>query len=368
VTIPHHTPRAERIVTIHDIARTAGVSVQTVSRVMNNRPDVAPSTRERVGRAIDEAGFVPSVAARALSGGNRSIIGVITTARFSSGHFYPTVIEGCAAEAAAQNYALFVVPIDDEGTNARAGIDLLIGHRIAGVVVARPLPTYTPAFLATLRKITVPIMTTGNFRDPLGTILAIDMDNRAGARVLTQHLIDLGHRRFALIRGSSEQGGAEERVAGHLDALANADIPFNEIAVAEARWELASGAPALYDILSRGSDFTALVCHHDDTAIGAIRALSELGKRVPDDIAVVGFEDLPISAYLRPTLTTVRASAFDIGVASVRRLLGLLPSLPHPQLLPADLIIRESSGVPLAVREAHEKPEAMARSGAGLPM
>jgi DNA-binding LacI/PurR family transcriptional regulator len=329
--------------TIHDIARIAGVSAQTVSRVLNDRPDVAPATRKRVQEIIEEVGFVPAAAAQALPGATRALIGILTDPSFARGHFYPGVVEGAAAEAATRGLAVFIVPVDERGDTAVTAINLLIGHRVAGVIVARAMRHYTPLFEAALARLTMPTVSTGYYRDPTGRVVPADMDNRGAGRILARHLISLGHRKIALLRGSAEHGGGVERAAGHYEALAEAGIEHDPSLQASGPWDMPAGLRGMREILSREVEFTAVACHHDEAAIGAMRALVHAGHKVPEDVAVVGMEDTPVAAYLAPALTTVRAPAQEIGIAAVRHILdgGAAGATLD---LPGELIVRESCG------------------------
>ena len=340
-----HSGPGSRRPTIRDVARLAGVSVCTVSRVLNDRPDVAPATRERVRSIIADLRFVPAAAARALPNGGHAAIAVLTYEGFASAPFYRPVIEGAMVEATERGYALIVTPVGSDARSPELGVDFLISHRAAGVVIARPQPLYTPAFYAAMQRVGVPIVTTGNYRDPAERMYAIDIDGRTGARDLTRHLISLGHRSFGLLRGHAHVGGADARVAGHREALAEAGLPFDESLVAACEWTLEDGARAMSALLGRERPrFSALVCHHDYVAIGAIQVLAGHGLRVPDDVAVVGFEDDSVSSYLTPALTSVRVPARTIGTTAVQRVLAPDGQRGGAELLPCELIVRQSCG------------------------
>ena len=337
-------PAADRP-TIRDVARLSGVSVVTVSRVLNDRPDVAPKTRERVRSIIADLRWVPAAAARALPKGGHPAIAVLTYEGFASAPFYQRVIEGAMVETTKRGYALLVTPVGTDAHSPDLGVDFLISHRAAGVIVARPQPMYTPAFYAAMQRVPVPIVTTGNYRDPAARMFAVDMDVRTGARDLTRHLIGLGHRSFAVIRGHPHVGGAEGRVAGHREALAEAGLPFDESLVEACEWSLEDGLRAVNALLDRGRPrFSALVCHHDHVAIGALQALAQRGLRVPDDVVVVGFEDDVVSRYLTPALTSVHAPAREIGIAAVQRVLGRADEQETAELHPCELVVRRSCG------------------------
>jgi LacI family transcriptional regulator len=341
--------------TIRDVARRANVSVQTVSRVLNDRPDVASETRARVQQAIAELNFVPAVAARGLPGGQGSALGVLTYPQFALHHAYTLNIEGCATEAARQGVGLVIsLVLNDTPDGARAAVDLLIGHRVSGVVVAQPRFRYTPHFRAALSRLRVPVVTTGNYRDPERRFPAIDLDNREAAFLATEHVLRSGHRQVAIIRGASDMGGGDERFAGSVDAFDAYGLTLAPRHIVEAAWSIESGMTAMRNLLARASDFSAVVCHHDLLAIGAMRVLSQAGRRVPEDVAVVGLEDLPIAPYLTPALTTVRGPGREIGAAAVREVLGIEVPDALEELLPGQLIVRESCGTPRGALTAHE--------------
>ncbi len=336
-------------VTIRDVARAADVSIQTVSRVLNDRPDVSSETRARVQRAIDELHFVPAVAARGLQGGKRSAIGVLTYPQFAMHHAYTRNIEGCATEAARHGIGLVIsLVLSDDPDGARAAVDLLIGHRVAGVVVAQPRFRYTPHFRAALSRLGVPVVTTGNYRDPEKHFHAVDLDNRGAAYLATRHVLRAGHRKVAILRGASEMGGGDERYAGTADALREFGVAPEAANIVEASWSIESGIAAMQCLLDRGAEYSAVICHHDLLAIGAMRVLYQAGRRVPDDVAVVGLEDLPISPYLTPGLTSVRGPGREIGAVAVRCVLDRGASPQQPELLSGTLVVRESCGVPQA--------------------
>jgi LacI family transcriptional regulator len=331
--------------TIRDVARLAGVSVVTVSRVLNDRPDVAVKTRERVRSVIADLRFVPAAAARALPKGGHPAIALLTYEGFATAPFYRSVIEGAMVEATRRGYALIITPVGKDAQSPDLGVDFLISHRAAGVVVARPQPFYTPAFYAAMQRVSVPIITTGNYRDPAERMHALDMDVRTAARDLTRHLIGLGHRTFALLRGYPHVGGADARVAGHREALAEAGIAFDESLVEACEWTLDEGVRAMGALLARERPrFSALVAHHDYVAIGAIQVLAGHGLRVPDDMAVVGFEDDAVSSYLTPALTSVHVPARTIGIAAVGRAITPASECRGAELLACELVVRQSCG------------------------
>ena len=341
--------------TIRDVARLAGVSVVTVSRVLNDRPDVAVQTRDRIRSVIADLQFVPAAAARALPMGGHPSLALLTYEGFATAPFYRSVIEGAMMEATQRGYALIMTPIGKDAESPDLGVDFLISHRAAAVVIARPQPYYTPAFYAAMQRVSVPIVTTGNYRDPAARMYALDIDVRTAARDLTRHLIGLGHRTFALLRGYPHIGGADARVAGHREALAEAGIEFDESLVEASDWTLDEGVRAMSALLARERPrFSALVCHHDYVAIGAIQVLAGHGLHVPADVAVVGFEDDAVSSYLTPALTSVHVPARTIGSAAVQRALASDRERHGAELLACELVVRQSSGTgPRGVEATH---------------
>ncbi len=328
--------------TIRDVAARAGVSHQTVSRVINGSPNVAEATRMRVLGAIGELGYVPSPMARGLISNRTHSLGVV--ADDISDGFFARLVAGAEAEARRRGYYLMigsVEPDDDE----RGYLRLMLERRVEGLILARPSVPLTPADLLPARDAGVPLVAVGS--SGLSGFPVVDVDNRQGGYDATRHLLERGHRRIATIVGPRDWPSAAARLKGYRQALREAGVAEEPALVERASdWGLESGRAAAARLLERGADFTALFAHSDLIALGAIRQLREVSRRVPDDISVVGYDDLPVADYVEPALTTVHQPMHEVGAIAAGILLDQLAGNAAPPrksyLLPAVLVVRQS--------------------------
>jgi DNA-binding LacI/PurR family transcriptional regulator len=331
-----------RPATIRDVAARAGVSHQTVSRVINDSPSVTAATRERVLAAIRDLAFVPSPMARGLISNQTRSIGIV--ADDVSDHFFARVVAGAEAEARRRGYYLMigsVEPDDDEGGYLR----LMLERRVEGLILARPSVPLTPADLVAARGAGVPLVAVGFSELPGFPV--VDVDNRQGGYDATRHLLEHGHRRIATLVGPGAWPSAAARLDGYRQALLEAGVAEDPNLVEPASgWGLESGRAAARRLLERGADFTALFGHSDLIALGAIRQLRDAGLRVPDDVSVVGYDDLPVAEYFEPALSTIHQPMREVGALAAGFVLdqlagGAAPAL-EAHLLRAVLVARES--------------------------
>lgn len=328
--------------TIRDVATHAGVSHQTVSRVINRNPNVAEPTRERVLTAIRELGYVPSPMARGLISNRTHSLGVV--ADDISDGFFARVVAGAEAEARRRGYYLMigsVEPDDDE----RGYLRLMLERRVEGLILARPSVPLEPADLLPAHSAGVPLVSVGSSELPGFPV--VDVDNRQGGYDATRHLLDQGHRRIATIVGPREWPSAAARLEGYRRAVAEARVTEDPALVEPASsWGLGSGLAAVKRLLERGTVFTAIFAQSDLIALGAIRQLRDAGLRVPDDVSVVGFDDLPVADYVEPALTTVHQPMQEVGALAAALVLDQLAGGEAPaartHLLPAMLVVRQS--------------------------
>lgn len=320
-----------------DVARHAGVSHQTVSRVINNMPNIRPETRDRVLAAIEELGYRPNSAARALVTKRSRTIGVIAT---ESGLFGPTSIHRSIEEASRQQ-GYFVGSVSLKSLDAqslRAAIDHLLAQSVEGIVMIAALREAVE--LVHQQDPGVPLVVVEG--DLSRARFAVGVDQYAGARLATQHLIDLGHRRIAHVTGPKGWTEAEERLKGWREAMTEAGLDADLCVAGD--WSAAEGFRAGIE-LAQVKDLTAIFAANDQTALGVLRALHEAGRVVPDDISVVGFDDSPEAGFLIPPLTTVRQDFKEVG----RRAIGVLHAaiLGEPEdldrLIEPELIERAST-------------------------
>jgi DNA-binding LacI/PurR family transcriptional regulator len=326
--------------TIRDVAARAGVSHQTVSRVINDSPLVTEATRGRVLEAIRELGFVPSPMARGLISNQTRSLGIV--AEDISDHFFACAAAGAEGEARRRGYYLIigsVEPSDDEAGYLR----LMVERRVEGLILARPSVPHAPADLVATRG--VPLVALG--LSGLQGVPVVDVDNRQGGYDATRHLIEHGHRRIATIVGPHGGPAATARLQGYRQALRDAGIADDpELLEYTAGWGLDDGRAAAVRLLERGVTFTAMFAQSDLIALGAIRQLRIADRRVPADVSVVGYDDLPIADYVEPALTTVHQPMREVGALAAGLVLdqiaGVAAPAPETHLLPAVLVARQS--------------------------
>jgi LacI family transcriptional regulator, galactose operon repressor len=342
VHVTDHGPMPARPATIRDVAARAGVSHQTVSRVINDNPNVAEATRERVLTAIRELGYVPSPMARGLSSNQTHSIGVV--ADDISDQFFARMVAGAEVEARRRGYYLMigsVEPDDDE----RGYLRLMLERRVEGLILARPSARVSSDHLLPAKQAGVPLVSVASAELPGFSL--VDVDNIQGGYDATRHVLDLGHRTIATVVGPREFPSSAARFDGYSRALRDAGVTEDARLVEHAAdWGLESGRAAAGRLLERGAAFTALFAHSDLIALGAIRQLRESGRRVPEDVSVVGYDDLPVAAYVDPPLTTVHQPMREVGALAAALVLDQLAGhdgvSAGTHLLPAELIVRES--------------------------
>jgi DNA-binding LacI/PurR family transcriptional regulator len=310
----------ERAAVMADVARAAGVSKQTVSRVLNNVPVVNEVTRERVLVAMRELGYQPNPVARALATGRTGVLGVLA---FDTVRYGPaTVLQGIHQAATEAGYLVSVAPLRAHDR----GVD--------GLITFAPQP-----------DLGLPIVTINGGLDQAGSVVAVD--EAGGACAAAEHLLGLGHRTVHHIAGPPSSPAARERTRGWREALVDAGREVPEALTGD--WDAGSGF-ALGSLLAGDPAVTAIFAANDQMAVGVLRALHEHGRSVPGDVCVIGFDDIPESAHLIPPLSTVRPDFAATGRQCVTMLLDQFragaPRQPRRVVMPADLVLRESTGKP----------------------
>ncbi|CAN5418552.1 LacI family DNA-binding transcriptional regulator [soil metagenome] len=332
-------PEKVRAPNIRDVARLAGVSYQTVSRVLNEHPSIRETTKQRVLDVIDEIGYRPNQAARALVTSRSRTIGLLTS---QSADYGPTTsvtaIEHAAREA---GYRITVTSIaSNEYHSIKVALDQLQTQAVEAIVVIAPQVRVLEAIREL--EITVPYVTLQNA--DLGGEHSMSIDQVAGARMATQHLIDLGHTEIMHLSGPQDWIEAEARMRGYLEAINEADLRTRAPILGD--WSAHFGYYAGLELL-RFRDFTALFASNDQMALGFMHACWDSGLTVPGDISVVGFDDIPEAAHFYPPLTTVRQNFSEIGRRAVSLLLTELQggTVDYAQIVP-ELVVRRSSAAP----------------------
>ncbi|HML23458.1 MAG TPA: LacI family DNA-binding transcriptional regulator [Aggregatilinea sp.] len=335
--MPRRTPKP---ITLHDVAELSGVSYQTVSRVINNHPYVSKDTRHRVLAAIRELDYRPNRVARSLATRRSYTLGVVT---FGTNYYGPSQMMANVERAArSRGYNLTVANIDTLTPRAMLDIvDQLGGQLVDGLVLITPVLGISYEELVTLCAGIPFVMIDAQLGARIPSVV---IDQRYGSQLATQHLLDLGHRRIAEIRGPLNWFGA---IARHESCLATLKAAGLEpVCQYEGNWTAEDGYHAAHQLLDSGATFSALVVGNDQMALGAMRALHERGIRIPDDVSLVGFDDIPEAAYFEPPLTTVRQDFGGLGEQSVEYLVSMIddPDTPmHQRVLHPTLVVRDST-------------------------
>ncbi|SRR5579883_206473 len=330
---------------IRDIAARAGVSVATVSRVLNGRPDVAPATRNVVLRYIRESGYVSNRSARGLASGRSGLIGLTVPRVF--GEYFTQIIAG-AAEALYERDARFILcPTEHQRDREVSLLERVMHGTADGAVLI--LPSESAAELAQLRRRGFPFVVIDP-PVPVGDdIPVIAVANWAGGKLATEHLIALGHRRIAVITGPAAWSASIDRLAGYHSALLAAGLPIVPDLVCEADFTIAGGYNMARRFLSRADRPTAIFAQNDLMAVATLRAALEMGLRVPDDLSIVGFDDVEPASLVNPALTTVSQPLQEIGRLAVtvlfRQLAGETLDARRVELS-TRLVVRASTAPP----------------------
>jgi DNA-binding LacI/PurR family transcriptional regulator len=319
-----------------DVARRAGVSHQTVSRVLNNHPNVRPQTRAEVLAAIRDLGYRPNAAARTLVTGRTNALGVIS---FDTTLYGPASMLYGIERAARPGYSVAIASLQAfDRRSLLDAVERLLDQAVEGIIVIAPVMTAVAALGGLAPD--VPLVAVGCLADvPLP---AVAIDNRAGAAQATQHLLDLGHETVYHVAGPDTWLDAQQRIAGWRDALRAAQAAEPELLRGD--WSARSGYELGHQ-LSAMPDVTAVLCGNDSMALGLLRAFAERGRKVPDDISVVGFDDIAEAPYFLPPLTTVRQNFGELGRRALHLLMEQLAGVQSAAPLPIspDLVVRAST-------------------------
>jgi LacI family transcriptional regulator len=328
-------------VTLEMVAERAGVSPSTVSRILNGTAVVSDDKRAAVDRAIAKLGFVPNPVARGLAGGRTLSVGVVTQAIDSP--FYGAALRGIEVELGGAGYSPLFMSGHWRGDLEARCIELLHARRVDGLILLTG--RLSDSKLRTVAR-SLPVVVTGRSLKT-ANLISLDFDNREGARLATRHLIELGHRRIAYIGGDPEHPDAVERQRGYQIALEAAGLRIDPANVQPGDFSEQSGLVAVERLLAGHGRFSAIFAANDQMAFGAAVGLHRHGRRVPDDVSLVGFDDLAGSVFFVPPLTTIHNPIQEIGQLAAQALLRLLSGeAPEGEVPAPRLVVRESTGAP----------------------
>ncbi|MGH7558728.1 MAG: LacI family DNA-binding transcriptional regulator [Gemmatimonadota bacterium] len=352
-------------VTIKDVAREAGFSVATVSRVLNNSGPVRDETRHRIEEVAERLHYTPNIAARSLITRKTLTIGVLLPDLY--GEFFSEVIRGIDRAARAGGYHLLVSGSHNDRREIEAAVQAMHG-RVDGLIVMSP--GLEPWAIVTGLPRRLPLVLL-NCEVGENGFDAVNVDNHGGAREMVRHLLGLGHRRVAIVGGPHDNFDARERLRGYRDAIGEADAERSAELELEGDFTESSGHRAAQRLLELDPRPTAIFAANDSMAIGALSALRDAGVEVPEEMVVVGFDDIPIARYLSPPLSSVHVPIRGLGVRAVERLLESMTDGNEKtvEVLPTRLVVRESCGGPAAraAREARRKTVSTGRGTGPTP-
>lgn len=334
--------RKNKNITILDVARESGVSYATVSRVLSGFTFVKEATRTRVIEAADRLGYVANVQARTLAGGRSQVIGVLVPGLDNS--YIGEIMRGIDDELARVNYNLMLYTTHRHHGHEASSVSTIANGLTEGLILVVPLiPT---AYLAALRSRGFPHVLIDQ-AEPTGASSVVDSTSWQGAYDATRYLIELGHRRIGFIGGLKELSSAIERLNGYKAALADHQIPYDAALVTEGDFWQASGHLSAQKLLP--AQPTAIFAANDLMALGAMEALRDAGLRIPEDISLVGFDDIPQVSITHPKLTTVRQPLEHMGRMAVKLLLEQIENPENParrMTLDTQLVVRDSCQPP----------------------
>jgi LacI family transcriptional regulator len=300
-------------VTIRQVAKEAGVSTQTVSRVVNNLPGVLPETRSRVQETIDRLGYRPNVIARSLSQRRSCTLGVVAT---GIEYYGPSrTLMGIEQKANLAGYSLSLNLLHEpETADVAPLLDGFLSRQVDGIIWATQ---EIGENLKWLQKENLPIPIVLIETQPRKDVYTVNVDSQSGGRLAVEHLVSSGYRQIGVITGPMSWWSARERLQGWRTAMRAANLAVEDRQIEEGNWSTGSGAQCLERLLGRFSEMDAVFVCNDQMALGVLQRARKLERRIPEDLAIVGFDDIPEAAYFWPPLTTVRQDLMSLGGSAV---------------------------------------------------
>jgi LacI family transcriptional regulator len=327
--------------TIADVAARAGVSKTTVSRVLNGRDAVDRRTAERVREVIDQLGYVPSSRAVGLARGHTRTVGMLLPSL--TWPWMSEVVQGVVDTVESAGYGLLLFTCNRGEESMRQFSSQVSASSFDGLLAIEPEGTL--AYIAELRAGGLPVVLIDD-RGNQPMFPSVATTNRAGGAAAARHLIEIGRRRPVVITGTTRFGCCQERLAGFGAAYAAAGLPVDPTLVMDGDFTFDGGRLTVERLLLAGVDFDAVFAHNDLSAVGAMQALRDFGRRVPGDVSVVGFDDIPLAVHTDPPLTTIHQPMREMGQAAARMLLSHFDGVPlpdEPEIIVTTLVVRGSS-------------------------
>ncbi len=329
-------------VRIEDVAEAAGVSMKTVSRVLNREPNVREDTRVRVQAAVDALNYKPHPSARSLAGHKSYLVALLYDN--PSPNYLMEVIAGVLDACETQQYNMMMCPLDFGSPTFMNAVESMIAHSQPDGLILTPPITDAPALLKRLDELELAYASISPRKQK--QCMGVAIDETRAAFDMMQHLVSLGHRRIGHIKGHPEHGASDWRLQGYRDGLQKAGIPFDPDLVVDGEFSFESGVRGAEKLLQLRERPTAIFAANDDMAAGVIGVALRLGLRVPEDVSVCGFDNTPMSLQIYPPLTTVHQPSRDMGRIAALELLTAIRKRDAGKMLqiPYTLKLRQSTG------------------------
>jgi LacI family transcriptional regulator len=328
-------------VTMADVAREAGVSLMTVSRVVNRKGDVSPDTRQRIEEIIERLGYRPSGIARGLATQRTRTLGLVIPDVANA--FFASVARGVESQAYSKEYSVFLCNTNEDPQREADVLQSLDEKRVDGVVLCSSRLGDEELHELLYRHPAVVLVNRLLDGGDVGTVM---IDDEYGGRLATQHLLQTGHRAIGFLAGPVTSYSGRQRGKGYRAALAEAGVPYRPDRVGHCAPRVDGGQQGALALLTARPELTALVCYNDLVAVGALQACAQLGRRVPADLALVGYDDIPLAELVAPPLTTCRVAGDELGQRAVQLLLGQIGGTNEQGervMLRPELVVRASA-------------------------
>ncbi len=331
--------------TLEDIAKLVGVHRSTVSRVVNGASNVSPEVRKRVLKVINDTGYHPNAAARSLATQRSWMIGLVlphSVSSFFTDPYFPQLTQGIAYGCNSHDFTLSLFLVGNKEDEAKITPRISRRGMLDGLLIQTGSPE--DRLVQRLAKSSIPSVVLGRPGSPEG-ITYIDVDNVQAAFNATRHLLDIGYRRIATITGSHDSTVTADRLEGYTKALSTAGISLDEALISEGAFTEISGYNAMHKLIEARPQ--AVFAASDSMAVGAMRAVQEAGLRIPEDIAFIGFDDVPLATLTKIQLSTIRQPILKFGIKAVELLIDIIENGQKPArriIMDTELIIRDSCG------------------------
>ena len=333
--------KRKKYVTIKDIAKEAGVSINTVSRALNNKPDISKETKRKILKIAKELGYVKNITASSLRQKETRIVGVIIAD--SSNPFYAEVLKGIEAASRKYGYQIILMNTERIYKNEEEAINTLLQRRVDGLLIA-PIQDKDDD-IRRLMEMNFPVVIVGRHFDDI-EVNEVFNDEIKGGFIATDYLIKKGRRKILMISAELFRSAAKMRLEGYKKALEENGIHFDRDMVIITGVGIEDGYNAVNQAISKGIDFDSIFCYNDMLALGVIKALKERGFSIPENVSIVGYDDIIFSSFVCPALTTVRIDKYRLGYEAFKILIDIVKGRRKKikrKVLDVELVIRESA-------------------------